>query len=109
MSELIRQRCFTHAGREAVARCPQCRRYFCRECVTEHAGRLICASCLKELAASGPRAAGRLRAAARALGWAAQCLAGLLIVWTFFYLLGLALQLMPTPFHEGHVWGALLE
>src|SRR5580658_7631208 len=34
---LLDQRCFNHDLREAVAQCPSCKRFFCRECVTEHA------------------------------------------------------------------------
>ncbi len=49
MTELWTQRCQFHALREAVARCPECQRYFCRECVTEHDERLLCASCLRKL------------------------------------------------------------
>ncbi|MCI0613826.1 rhomboid family protein, partial [bacterium] len=42
--ELIsKQRCFFHSQREAVVRCPECGRYYCRECVTEHLDRLLCA------------------------------------------------------------------
>ena len=36
MSNLIHQRCSNHPGREAAVRCPECGRFFCRECVTEH-------------------------------------------------------------------------
>ena len=32
MNDLLYQRCFNHVLREAVARCPECLRYFCREC-----------------------------------------------------------------------------
>ncbi|MBT8374528.1 MAG: rhomboid family protein, partial [Deltaproteobacteria bacterium] len=35
MKDLALQRCNNHGQREAVARCPKCRRYFCRECITE--------------------------------------------------------------------------
>jgi hypothetical protein len=42
-------RCFNHANREASARCPECRKYFCKECTTEHQLRILCASCLKRL------------------------------------------------------------
>ena len=41
MSSLIHRRCLHHPAREAVALCPECRRFYCRECVTEHAGRMI--------------------------------------------------------------------
>ena len=49
-SNLTFQRCFNHAAREAVARCPACGHYFCRECITEHDDRVICAACLRKLA-----------------------------------------------------------
>lgn len=50
MPALIHQRCFNHATREAVARCPECSQFFCRECITEHDDRVICSACLKKLA-----------------------------------------------------------
>ena len=46
MDDLLHQRCFNHMLREAVACCPECRRYFCRECVTEHEDKVLCAACL---------------------------------------------------------------
>ncbi len=100
-AELSRKRCFHHASREAAARCLECERYFCRECVTEHAGRVICAQCLKQLpppASSGHRlVVGILRCAAGALG--------LLVAWMFFYYLGEVLLSISTSFHEGNLWG----
>ena len=36
--------------REAVARCPECTQFFCRECITEHDDRVLCSACLKKLA-----------------------------------------------------------
>ena len=42
----IGQRCWNHETREAVCRCPACGRSFCRECVSEHDARLLCAVCL---------------------------------------------------------------
>src|ERR1043166_5979979 len=71
MPTLLQQRCLNHSFREAVARCPECKRYFCRECVTEHDDRLICAACLKKL--SRPAAARRVR-------WAGLLLAGEFVV-----------------------------
>jgi uncharacterized paraquat-inducible protein A len=48
--------CVNHPSREASARCPECKRYFCRECTTEHDSRILCASCLNRLTnKSGPR------------------------------------------------------
>jgi hypothetical protein len=46
MTAVAHQRCLHHHEREAVARCPECGHYFCRECITEHDERVICASCL---------------------------------------------------------------
>ncbi len=57
MSALADQRCFHHASREAVVRCPECRRFFCRECVIEHRGRMVCSECIeKETGPEGERA-----------------------------------------------------
>ncbi len=105
MTSVALQRCFHHARREAVARCPDCRAYYCRECITEHEDRIICAACLKRRVEKTP---------ARRLRWTlilriAEGLIGLLITWTFFYCLGRALILMPTSFHEGTVWEAPQE
>lgn len=98
---LSRQRCHNHALREAAAKCPQCKRFFCRECVTEHAGRLICARCLRKLTepAAPPRRYGPvvLRSAA--------AVAGLLAAWCLIYYLGQLLILLSPSFHEGTVWG----
>jgi len=45
---LKHKRCFNHANREASARCPNCKHDFCRECITEHAGKMLCVNCLKK-------------------------------------------------------------
>ena len=101
MPTLIHQRCFNHATREAVARCPVCRQFFCRECVTEHEDRVICTACLKKIA----RTSLLKRPAFAAVLRAAQCLCGLFVAWFFFYLIGSALAALPTSFHEGELWG----
>ena len=44
---LKHKRCFNHADREASARCPSCKNDFCRECITEHDGKMLCVNCLK--------------------------------------------------------------
>jgi len=100
MSSLVHQRCFHHSLREAVARCPECRQFYCRECITEHEDRVICATCLKKItAAPQPKRA--------VFAWAppfAQLSIGLSIVWFFFYLCGATLLSIPSSFHEGSVW-----
>jgi|SRR6516162_4536338 hypothetical protein len=97
---LADQRCFNHADREAAARCPSCRKYFCRECVTEYDDRVVCAGCLKKLS--------RLPSFKRR-GWQntiafGQCVLGLFMAWFFFYLIGEILLALPSSFHEGTFW-----
>jgi hypothetical protein len=100
LRDLIKQRCFNHAHREAVAVCPECRRYFCRECITEHDDRIICASCLKKKLKPSIRKRFRFIRLVR-IG---QFSLGFLILWIFFYYLGQALVSLPSSFHEGTVW-----
>jgi hypothetical protein len=100
MFDLSQQRCFNHLTREAAARCPECGRFFCRECVTEHSGRLMCTPCLHQ-AAQGPLL--RRRGLAGVLR-AAQLLTGIFVLWFFFYCLGQALLSIPATYHEGEVW-----
>ena len=97
---LALQRCFNHAQREAVARCPQCGHCFCRECITEHDDRVICAACLRNLGETKP--APRRPFASIVRG--GECLLGLVLVWFFFYLIGEGLVALPTSFHESTVW-----
>jgi len=100
MRDLASQRCLNHAEREAVARCPACSQYFCRECITEHDDRVMCANCLRKLARI-PLVKGRDWANAFAY---ARCLLGILAAWFFFYLAGQSLLSLPTSFHEGTFW-----
>ena len=100
MQNLASQRCFNHAQREAVARCPRCGHCFCRECITEHDDKVICAACLRTLAQARP-----LRHKASAgVARLSQCLLGLVAAWFFFYLVGEALLALPTSFHEKTLW-----
>jgi hypothetical protein len=100
MLSLAHQHCLNHAAREAVAQCPECRLFFCRECVTEHDDRLICAACLRKIST----VRGTPRHPFRALGRAILSVAGLLTATLFFYWLGQILLKIPTPFHDGTLW-----
>jgi hypothetical protein len=80
----IHQRCWNHELREAVCRCPACSRYFCRECVTEHESRLLCAACLQAIA----RAAPARRKGSRAVLGPLAALGGLSLAWAMFYVGG---------------------
>lgn len=100
MSDIAQRRCFHHPVREAAVMCPECKKNFCRECVTEHDDRMLCAQCLQKLLATPLIKRFRPRYLKRA----GQCLLGFLVVWLFFYYLGEALLSVPTSFHEGTIW-----
>lgn len=95
MSALAEQRCWHHLEREAVVRCPECRRFYCRECVTEHLGRMMCASCVASASARPETSP------ARHVFWAFLALGGLLLAWLIFYYLGVFLARIPSDFHSG--------
>jgi hypothetical protein len=100
VTSLAHERCFHHPPREAVARCPECGRVFCRECITEHDDRVLCAACLRKLAARPDTARARLTGLLR-LG---QCMVGVLVCWIYFYYVGRILLAIPSSFHEGTLW-----
>jgi hypothetical protein len=97
MARLFLQVCLNHPGREAIARCPECRQCFCRECVTEHGERMVCAACLRKQA----RAAVPRRFRWRHLVTLGRGVGGLLLAWFFFYSAGRLLLAIPDSFHEG--------
>jgi hypothetical protein len=98
--DIVNERCFYHIRREAVAVCPECKRFFCRECITEHEDRVICASCLKK---KFP-APDRRRLPFVSLMRTGQVITGILVLWILFYFLGQILVSIPSSFHEGTVW-----
>ena len=100
MSDLIHQRCFHHSLREAVARCPECRRFYCRECITEHDDRLLCADCVQK-ALAAPKARGHSLAGILRL---LQLGGALIVAWLFFYFAGEILLSVDPAFHEGTLW-----
>ena len=99
MTSLLKQRCHLHANREAAARCPACRRFFCRECITEHEHRVICATCLAASTAPPPAVKKPRRSSHLPL-----TLLALLCAWACFYLIGQLLLNIPSRFHEGAIW-----
>ena len=93
----VGQRCANHPQRESSARCLACGRFYCRECVTEHEGRITCAACL-----GGPATARRERRAL--LGRLATPMAlfgALALAFASFYMTGRALLALPDVFHGG--------
>jgi hypothetical protein len=103
MTALARQVCLNHPHREAVARCVECARFFCRECIADHAGRLICGSCLQKLARAGVKVARTWPGALRSV---VKSMAGLLLAWFCFYTVGRALVQLPSDFHKDNFWDA---
>jgi hypothetical protein len=103
MNTLAAQRCLRHMDREAAARCPECRGFFCRECISEHDGRVLCATCLSRLHAASKRKA-HSWSWLHLLGRTALTLAACGLVWGVVYLGGRALLLIPSAFHDGTLW-----
>ena len=102
MPGLHQKVCLNHHEREAVARCPACNHFYCRECISEHDGRVICAACLRKLL----RPVGK-KADSAALRWMARVAAfgfSLMTGWLAFYVVGKILLGIPTNFHNGTVW-----
>ena len=99
-SDLIYQRCFNHALREAAARCPECGHFYCRECITEHNERVICATCLAKLA----KLPLTQRAGFIGVVRLGQVVIGLVTACLFFYLCGRVLLSIDSSVHEGSIW-----
>ena len=97
MPSLITAHCSQHASRESVARCPECQQSFCRECITEHDGRVICAACLRKLTRATERKPLRWDWLIRPVHW----VIGLGLAWMSFYWVGRLLLLIPSEWHEG--------
>lgn len=102
MASLTHTKCFNHDQREAVARCPSCRRHFCRECVTEHEHRLLCAACLKAALAEPTERRARIVPFRAVM----QFITALAVLWLLFFAAGQALLLVPSKFHDT-IGGAL--
>jgi hypothetical protein len=98
--DLAYQRCFNHVQREAVARGPSCKQFFCRECITEHDDRVVCAACLRKLAGVPLTK----RPAFLKVMRLSQCALGVLVAWFFFFIIGESLLRLTDSFHEGTLW-----
>jgi len=90
--------CFHHADREPVARCPECSRYFCRECVNEYDDRLLCSDCLLTTSEQQEeQRSGRVKKLLPLL----QVVLGVLGAWLAFYILAGGLLSIPSTIHDG--------
>jgi hypothetical protein len=95
--------CLNHPRREAAARCTSCGQPFCRECVTEFEGRMVCGPCHREKA----KAKEKPRRDWFLLTTATQAALGLAALWFTTWLLGRVLVSIPAEVHEGAVWNRL--
>lgn len=94
-SALHVRRCQRHSIREAAARCPGCGGFYCRECVTDHGGRWLCAACIaREVAA--PVATTKRRRWSRLL----RPLIALVVAWVVLYFYGWLLTKIPPSLHQ---------
>lgn len=100
MPDIVYQVCSNHPQRMASARCLECSRFFCKECITEHSGRVLCTACLTKTVSvvSGKRS--RLAVLLQGLQW----VVGVWLLWVFFYCFGRLLLRIPSAFHEGALW-----
>jgi hypothetical protein len=92
--------CLNHPRREAAARCTSCGRPFCRECVTEFEGRMVCSACHleKSKVTEKPRRDWVIVTASL------QFIIGLAVLWLSAWMLGRVLLSIPSEFHEGTTW-----
>jgi hypothetical protein len=93
--------CYNHRLRQAVARCPECGNFCCRECITEHLDRMLCSACLKKAVGSGGKDKGRTYGLVLLF---LQSLGGWLVLCYTFYVIGKLLLAIPHDFHEGTLW-----
>ncbi len=98
ISKLRDARCHNHAGREAAARCPQCSRFFCRECITEHKGKMLCKECLSSMEHRKGDAEKWMRLTVHSL-MLILFFTGFLMSWAFFFWTGRLLAAIPHKFH----------
>jgi hypothetical protein len=100
VAPLRQKRCDNHPQREASARCPECGRFFCRECITEHDDRVLCASCLAKLSIKKTRDKA-------AWAWAPRiglALLALVVIFFALLLIGNLLIDVPSHFHTHGGW-----
>lgn len=95
MSGLARQRCFNHAEREAVARCLSCEEHYCRECVSEHEGRYLCAACIARSAEAHTAAPTR----SLPLAGLVSLVVGLMVLSLVFFAYARLVFAIPAEFH----------
>ncbi|PIE90271.1 MAG: hypothetical protein CR997_06690 [Acidobacteria bacterium] len=95
-NHLSTRRCTNHPQREAVVQCPDCKLFFCRECVTEKEFKMMCSSCLLSQV-DEPK---KQRKWPGLLKQLILSMAGFLFLWLCLYYLGKAFIEVPDFFQE---------
>ncbi|MEZ0390399.1 MAG: rhomboid family protein [Verrucomicrobium sp.] len=92
--------CLNHPLREAAARCTSCGQPFCRECITDLEGRMVCVAChrAKTLVQEKPKRDWFIVTAGL------QAAVGLSLLWLTAWLVGRTLLNLPAEIHEGTIW-----
>jgi len=101
--------CKNHPEREASAKCPECGSSFCRECITEHDFRMICAGCLAGRKAQIIEKRSEKRRWHFPLVSGIQYIVAIFVVWFVFYLIARALLAIPADMHEGKFFENLVD
>jgi hypothetical protein len=91
-----------HDTREAVGRCVACEGGFCRECITEHEGKLYCAPCFARRVDASKK--GAKRADGKKLRAIVLTAGSVFFLVVAFYLLGRLVSAVPPDFHDGTIW-----
>lgn len=79
-----------------MARCPECARYYCRECIVEHDNRVLCTHCVSKLLAPKTKKRRSLEPVFLPLAFCVVLLVG----WMCFYLLAEVLLRIPSNLLE---------
>jgi hypothetical protein len=95
-SPLLLHRCFHHENREASAQCPECRHYYCRECITEHDDKVICAACLSDKNPTKKPSNPWFVLLPRLI----TAFLAFFVIYLVFYSLGQTLASLPDKFHN---------
>jgi hypothetical protein len=95
------RRCRNHPDRSAICLCPSCAFSYCRECSTEHEGRLLCSVCLARIAAGRTTPRRRMQS----IRFAILGTLGLLLAWAFFFGVAETVTALVGP-QEVHIWHA---
>jgi hypothetical protein len=92
--------CLNHPRREAAAQCTSCKQPFCRECVTELDGRMVCGACHRAKVEAKAKSKRDWFLVTASL----QALLGLVLLWGTAWFFGKLLLSTPSAFHEGAMW-----